>query len=73
MSPVNCTADACILRPAAASPAHIALTRNRRAPDDTAAEALELELTVPVDDLPWLLAYSATAVKQPKERFQITL
>ena len=71
--PASYPAITCILKPDAANPAHIAVRRNTFALEETADEAAELELTVPLDDLPRLLAYSATAIKQPSERFQTTL
>ena len=54
-------------------PTHMAVKRKILMPELDAAEELEVKLTAALDDLPRLLAYSDTAMKQFNEAFQITL
>ena len=63
-----------ILIPAATNPALKALNFNNRIPPVAVFALLFLlELTTVLDDLPRLFAYSATAIKQFKDAFHITL
>ena len=70
IEPVPVAASDCILNPAATKPRHIVLNFIAV---DASDVILAPERTTPFDDFPRLLAYSATATKQPKERFQMTL